>query len=162
MTILATRAALAIINSVANPALNIETRNCNVKNLSAIIADAALADDLLHALERLERAIDGIRGLDAVLDHGGDFYPALREARAAVAKAKGEGWNLFDFDNTGLLRIERDDAAQIFASDIDAIEHVRLLAARGDQKALHAIQLHDLNQPKIDALRRNPVTTKGE
>jgi len=90
MTILATRAALAIINSVANPAINIETRNCNVENLSAIIADAASADDLLHALERLDRAIDGIRGLDAVLDHGGDFYPALREARATIGKVKGE------------------------------------------------------------------------
>ena len=86
----------------------------------------------------------------------------IDQARTLTATTRAEGWNLFDFDDAGLLHIERDDAAQIFASDTDAVEHVRLLAARGDQKALHAIQLHDLNQPKIDALRRNPVTTKAE
>ena len=86
----------------------------------------------------------------------------IDQARALTATTKGDGWNLFDFDNTGLLRIERGDAPQIFESDADAVEHVRLLAATGDQKALHAIQVHDLNQPKIDALRRNPVTANGE
>ncbi len=64
-----------------------------------------------------------------------------------------QGWNLFDFDNSGMLHIEKDDAAPIFQSDADAVAHVRLLAENGDQKARHAIELHDLNQPKIDQLR---------
>ena len=49
---------------------------------------------------------------------------------------KQQGWDLFDFDCTGLLHIEKDDMENIFESDATAVEYVRLLATSGDQKAL--------------------------
>ena len=74
---------------------------------------------------------------------------------------KQQGWDLFDFDCTGLLHIEKDDMENIFESDAAAVEYVRLLATSGDQKARHAIQLHDLNQPKIDEIRLARAKAKG-
>jgi hypothetical protein len=50
----------------------------------------AASPKMLAALERLSSAIDGMVCLDTVLDHSGDFYPALREARAVIAEAKSE------------------------------------------------------------------------
>ena len=82
-----------------------------------------------------------------------DSIEWLTVTQVVLTERKPQGWRLFDFDNTGLLRIEKDDATQIFESDADAVEHVRRLAAGGDPKALRAIQLHDLNQPEIDAER---------
>jgi hypothetical protein len=121
------------------------------------IRDLNIGDRLT---EEQVRSIQSVR-----IDEYGYRFRSTFDGTHVLEKAPAKsqlGWNLFDFDNTGLLHIERDDAAQMFASDVDAVDHVRFLAANGDQKALHAIQLHDLNQPKIDALRRNPVTTKAE
>jgi hypothetical protein len=120
------------------------------------IRDLNIGDRLT---EEQVRSIQSVR-----LDEYGYRFRSTFDGTYVLEKApaKPQGWNLFDFDNTGLLHIEKDDAAHTFESDADAVEHVHLLAARGDHQALHAIQLHDLNQPKIDALRRKPVTTKGE
>ncbi len=121
------------------------------------IRDVNIGDRLT---EEQVRSIQSVR-----LDEYGYKFRSRFDGTYVLEKAPAEsqqGWNLFDFDNTGLLHIERDDAAQIFESDADAVEHVRFLAESGDQKARHAIQLHDLNQPKIDGLRRNAVTTKAK
>ena len=121
------------------------------------IRDLNIGDRLT---EEQVRSIQSVR-----LDQYGYRFRPTFDGTYVLEKAPAtsqQGWNLFDFDNTELLHIERDDAAQIFASDADAVDHVRFLAASGDQKARHAIQIHDLNQPKIDALRTHPATPKGE
>lgn len=95
-TTLANKAALAIINSVANPALHYQTQNCNAKNLAAIIAAAIAPDNLLQALEiilplahkerdRLTRQINDRSG-----DEDTQAADACAKAAAAIAKAKGE------------------------------------------------------------------------
>lgn len=81
---------------------------------------------------------------------------------ARTVMSQQQGWNLFDYDNTGLLHIEKDDTAHILESDTAAVEHVRLLAASGDGNARQAIQLHDLNQPKIDEIRVATAKARGE
>jgi hypothetical protein len=96
------------------------------------------------------------------------LWKVIEEARAIVAiitakplSQQPHGWNLLDFDNTGLLPIEKDDAMRRFESDIEAVEYVRLLAARGNKRAQQAIQLHDLNQPRIDQLRADRHESGG-
>jgi hypothetical protein len=43
---------------------------------------------------------------------------------ADSATATAEGWDLFDYDGTGLRQIQRDDGADLFESDDAAISHV--------------------------------------
>jgi hypothetical protein len=90
-----------------------------------------------------------------------DSMEWLTVTQVILTERRPRDWRLFDFDNTGLLHIEKDDAAQIFESDADAVQHVRRLAARGNQKARHALQLHELNQPKIDAERAKLRSTNA-
>jgi hypothetical protein len=90
-TPLAAKAAIAIINSVANPALNLDTKNCNARTLSEIIARETAADELLQAL------LDELNVLDAEARSWAGFpatdpaYIALEKRRskirAAIAKA---------------------------------------------------------------------------
>jgi hypothetical protein len=37
-----------------------------------------------------------------------------------------QGWHLVDFDNTGLLHIEKDDAAPVFESDANAVAYAHI------------------------------------
>lgn len=60
-----------------------------------------------------------------------------------------QGWDLFDYDNRGMLQIQKDDEMEIFATDSDAIEFVKGRAAEGDETAKLALSLHNFFDPII-------------
>lgn len=64
-------------------------------------------------------------------------------------RALAEGWGVFDNSDYG-LRIERFDSAAIFASDVEAIKHVRALSDSGDALARKALRF-----VQRDEFRRN-------
>lgn len=92
MTQLAKKAAMAIINSTANPALHIETKNVTGRNLATIIDRETCADDLLEALEALlPLASQEAAHLadDDMPEDAAAAWTLIEQARAAIAKAKG-------------------------------------------------------------------------
>ena len=65
-----------------------------------------------------------------------------------------KGWELFTFRAYPLLQeVCRCDDLDLFVTDDEAIEHVRNLAARGDEDALKAIETHDRNVAEIARIR---------
>ncbi|MBK5051706.1 hypothetical protein IQ289_25325 [Burkholderia sp. R-70006] len=56
--------------------------------------------------------------------------------------ADRDGWNLFDVDGSGYHEIQRDDEANRFASDAEAIEFVQQQAKAGDAVAVKALKIH--------------------
>ncbi len=78
-----------------------------------------------------------------------------RALAAAVDLAKGGlgGWELFDWNGTGLNHIERDDEEGIFDTDEEAVAFVRLCAGLGDRRASDALVIHEENEPKISTAR---------
>jgi hypothetical protein len=80
-TPLAAKAAIAIINSVANLALNLDTKNCNARTLSEIIARETTADELLQVLR------DELSVLDAEARSWAGF-PATDPAYIALEKRR--------------------------------------------------------------------------
>lgn len=77
--------------------------------------------------------------------------PALPEwTPADCAAACDEGWCVFNVDGGGPLEIERDDEAEVFESDDEAIAHVRRRAKAGSELHQKAITLHDAHNPEDD------------
>lgn len=72
---------------------------------------------------------------------------SARNANAA------EGWDLFDYNGSGLMEIERDDEANIFADDASAVAYVETRAAEGSQRHIDALAQHRADEAKIDELR---------
>lgn len=60
--------------------------------------------------------------------------------KADTFTALSEGWMVFNG-----CEIQRDDETGLFATDDDAIEHVRRLAAEGSHTHMLAIDIHDSN-----------------
>jgi hypothetical protein len=67
--------------------------------------------------------------------------------------ARPRGWDLFNWDNTGLLEIQRLDEANKFACDEDAVMRVKLEAENGSEIASLALELDAYFQPLIDEVR---------
>jgi len=67
--------------------------------------------------------------------------------------ASAEGWNMFDYNSMGLLEIERCDESDVFSTDQEAIDFIRLRASAGDPKAVLALELDHYFQPIIDRVR---------
>lgn len=89
----AQRAALAISNSVANPALSIETRNCTAQTIASIIDQETGIPDLIETVawlvanaERWRRGDiqSGPRGRDA------DWFSRIERAKTALARLTGK------------------------------------------------------------------------
>lgn len=74
---------------------------------------------------------------------------ALNEAMAA------EGWALIDVNAEGLYEIQRDDEANIFETDEDALEHVRRLADRGSKPHMEAMKRHAADADQLKAGREH-------
>ena len=75
-----------------------------------------------------------------------------------------EGWTLFDVDSTGLLEIQRDDEAEMFAGDDEAVEFVRRRAGRSPYHR-KAIVIHDRDAQALLARRiatGESITGRGE
>lgn len=77
--------------------------------------------------------------------------PQAESARADAVMA-AEGWALFDVGG-GLFEIERDDEADRFATDDDAVAWVRARAAEGSQPHIDALRRHDRDEPVLAARR---------
>lgn len=56
------------------------------------------------------------------------------------ARALRQGWSIFESGTHG-LEIERDDSANVFERDEDAVEYVRRQAQRGCPGAIEALKL---------------------
>lgn len=63
-----------------------------------------------------------------------------------------KAWLLADVDSTGMLEIQRNDAAMLVADDDEALAVARAEAAAGNDEAAEAVQWHDRDR---DALRHN-------
>ncbi len=72
-----------------------------------------------------------------------------RWTRAHQDEACKAGWGLFDYDGSGLLQLQKLDEADNFECDEDAINHVKTLAAQGNETARLAIELHNFFDPLI-------------
>lgn len=70
-----------------------------------------------------------------------------------------EGWCIIDVDSTGVLEIEKDDDAGVFASDEEAVEFVRQKAAAGSTYHQKAMAIHLKTHPPD---RHFPSDTDGE
>lgn len=64
-----------------------------------------------------------------------------------------KGWDLFDVNGSELYEIQRDDEMAIFASDDDAIDHVRKHAALGSKRHIEALAVHDRDAPLLAKAR---------
>lgn len=91
--------------------------------------------------DRAERAINAHFLSGAKTPFG---IEAAREVvfQAIMNEFLDTGWALFDFDGTGLQEVQRDDEADIFASDADALAYVAKRAAAGSQKHEQALIVH--------------------
>jgi len=78
--------------------------------------------------------------------------PKIKSKARPQRHVSRHGWDLFRFDGTLLLRIEKVDDAGVFSTDDDAIAHARHLAAKGNAFAKNAVQIHDRDSPKIESL----------
>lgn len=75
------------------------------------------------------------------------------DSRLIDTTADAEGWGIFDVDGSGLLEIERDDEADVFACDEDAVAFVREKAEAGSGVHIAAIRAHDDYRPALDRKR---------
>ncbi|ABO60221.1 hypothetical protein Bcep1808_7344 (plasmid) [Burkholderia vietnamiensis G4] len=89
-----------------------------------------------HELTAYDRAFAAI-GIEFVND-----LPAWTSEDCAIADV--QGWNIFDVDGTGYLEIQKDDEAQVFESDDDAVAYVRERAQGGCPVALKAMKIAEL------------------
>jgi len=64
-------------------------------------------------------------------------------------QAVSQGWDMFDYDCSGMLQLQRSDEEGVFASDDEAIAFVKVLAERGDETAKLAIELDAFFEPLI-------------
>jgi hypothetical protein len=89
-------------------------------------------------------------------DMGGWDSRCWRAAMAARDRAKGGkgGWEVIDWGGYGLLHIERDDDADIWDTDEQAVEFVRQLARRGEPDAIDALAIHEKNEGEIERRRQ--------
>ncbi len=65
------------------------------------------------------------------------------------------GWRLFDIGGSEM--IQRDDEMGIFASDVEAIEHVRRLAAAGSSRHQKVLATHDATSATLTATLNEPA-----
>jgi hypothetical protein len=56
-----------------------------------------------------------------------------------------EGWDLFSIDPEGVLRIQKEDEADIFETDAEAIEYVEIRAEEGSERHQKALEKHLAN-----------------
>lgn len=91
--------------------------------------------------DRAERAIDAHFLSGAKNPFG---IEAAREVvfQAIMNEFLDTGWALFDFDGTGLQQIQRDDEADIFHSDAEALTYVAKRAAERSGKHEQALTAH--------------------
>jgi hypothetical protein len=68
---------------------------------------------------------------------------------AHSAEAEKQGWNLFDYDNRGLLQIQRSDEAEIFNTDQEAVDFITAEAGNGNETAKLALELDAFFEPII-------------
>jgi hypothetical protein len=68
---------------------------------------------------------------------------------ADSAKAEVQGWNLFDYDNRGLLQIQRVDEAEAFNTDQEALDFIKDRASQDDETAKLALELDAFFEPII-------------
>ncbi|MGG2621738.1 hypothetical protein [Pseudomonas aeruginosa] len=61
-----------------------------------------------------------------------------------------EGWALFEIGHSGLMEIQRDDEMAVFASDDDALDYVKRLAAEGSQRHQEALTRHLADAPALN------------
>ncbi len=91
--------------------------------------------------DRAERAIE------AHFRSGAKQPFGIEAARQVVINAmmdelRDTGWALFDYDRTGLMQIQRDDEADIFASDAEAVDYVKRRALGNSLKHAEALVAH--------------------
>lgn len=91
--------------------------------------------------DRAERAIETHFLSGAKTPFG---IEAAREVvlNAVMNEFLDTGWALFDFDGTGLQQIQRDDEADIFHSDSEALAYVAKRAAERSGKHEQALIAH--------------------
>jgi hypothetical protein len=53
--------------------------------------------------------------------------------------ALDSAWDVFDVDNSGYLQIQKDDEADLFVSDYEAVGYVIHRAREGDPRAIAAL-----------------------
>ncbi|HHK0379474.1 TPA: hypothetical protein ACQQJB_003648 [Pseudomonas aeruginosa] len=75
------------------------------------------------------------------------------EANKALHDQTYEGWALFEIGHSDLMEIQRDDELAVFASDDEAVDHVKRMAAAGSQRHQEALARHLADSP---ALARQP------
>lgn len=73
-----------------------------------------------------------------------------------------EGWGMFNVDSTGLMEIERDDEAAVFADDAAAVEFVRLKAGSGSPYHVKAIEIHDRDLAELEDYRGRSAPPEAE
>jgi len=74
------------------------------------------------------------------------FYRWTSEhSRLAVS----QGWDMFDYDCSGMLQLQRSDEEGVFATDQEAIDFVKQQAERGDETAKLALELDAFFEPLI-------------
>ncbi|HEP6430584.1 TPA: hypothetical protein VDB83_004907 [Burkholderia cenocepacia] len=99
-----------------------------------------------HELAAYDRAFASI-GITPTGD-----VPAWTSEDCAIADK--QGWNLFDVDGSGYLEIQRDDEAQVFESDDDALAYVREQAQGGCPVALKAMGIAKLHAQSVEIVGR--------
>lgn len=70
-----------------------------------------------------------------------DITQAKRWTTEHSKRAVSQGWNMFDYDQTGALQIQRLDEADVFTSDDEALSYAKGRAERGDETAKLALEL---------------------
>lgn len=71
---------------------------------------------------------------------------------------RGEGWILASYQGTGLRQIRRDESADAFASDADAVAHVKAQAQAGSERHMEALKEHLRDALVVDKLSgREPM-----
>lgn len=111
-----------------------------------ILSQATAISDL-----RMARKGQGQWIMSVVLD--GDIEnPEFEKSPSGYIGTDGEGWALFevgtDLDKP-LMEIQRDDEMGIFATDDDALDHVKRMAAAGSKTHQDALDRHLLDAPFV-------------
>jgi len=72
-------------------------------------------------------------------------------------QAVSQGYDMFDYDCSGMLQLQRSDEEGVFATDDEAISFVKGLAERGDETAKLALELDAYFEPLIYQERQHEL-----
>lgn len=78
-----------------------------------------------------------------------DKAQAKRWTPEHALKAGAQGWDMFDYDQTGALQIQSIDDSDKFANDDEALAHIAQRARKGDELCQLAMELDRYFEPII-------------